>query len=42
MNIQALFFRILRLIAAEWQRGGVRVFEVSKDGDRIVLTFFQS
>jgi hypothetical protein len=40
MKVQAIFFRILRLIAAETEQAGVRLFEVSKEDNRIVITFF--
>jgi hypothetical protein len=39
MNIQAIFFRILRLIASECEQANLSLFEVAKDQNKIIITF---
>jgi hypothetical protein len=40
MKAQAIFFRVLRLIASEFEQAGIKLFEVTKEDKRIVITFF--
>ena len=42
MDMQALFFRVLRLISSECERAGCRLFDVTKEEHRIVITFFKN